>query len=167
MHTSKFSIAAVIIILILSCTVVKGQYFTKEKILYLMSSVAYPVLEGYVEGLQEREKLTHNTSERLMINRRWHQWKIYEEGSAIVAGLAISFDSEFNVWKILSNLFLSAALYWVIHDEMVNRVNGYNVGFGFSSNSGSGQFMDRISAPYVKIPILGIAFAANVLLFAE
>ena len=160
-------LAMIFFFLLFINSISNAQYFTKEKVAYLFTSIAYPLLEGYTEGLQVMEKHTVNGAERLSINREWHKWKGFEEFSAIAVGITIGFDSELNFWKIMSDLFLSAALYWIIHDEMINRTNGWNIGFGYTSDFDTGQFLHKIASPYIKIPILGLAFAANALIFSE
>jgi len=167
MQSGKYFLAVIILVTTCFSSIAKGQYFTKEKILYLVSSIAFPTIEGYVEGLQVKEKLSGNPFEREKINKQWRLWKGFEEGATIVTGISIGFDSDFNFWKIISDLFLSAALYWIIHDEMINRTNGWNFGFGYTSDFDTGQFLHQISSPYIKIPILGIAFAANALIYSD
>lgn len=158
------------IILLLLAPQSKAQYLTKEKITFYASSIAFCILEGYTEGYMAKEKLTSDPVMRTKYNQTWHKIKMFREMSTIGAGVAISLDGEFKPLKMLSNLFVTASIYWLVHDEMINRINGWDhIPFGYTSrsNGGSydnGSFMDQFANPYLKIFSLLLSVALNILI---
>ena len=159
-----------LILLILLAPQSKAQYLTKEKITFYASSLVFCFLEGYTEGYMAKEKLTTNPTLRTKYNQTWHKAKMFREMSTIGAGVAISLDGDFEPLKMLSNLFVTASMYWLIHDEMINRINGWDhIPFGYTSrsNGGSfdnGSFMDQFANPYLKFFSLLLSVALNILI---
>lgn len=163
----------------------KGQtypYLTAEKITFLVSAVAYPLLEGLNEGLQIKEKLATDQSVRDKARKDWHSYKNYERLGGMFAGFSIALDSEyynaFDSWsdfgktnlKMGSNLLLAASLFWIIHDEMIKHVNGWDFGFlnvsDFEKNGGNGGgWMVKGNPAIMKIGVLVVAFAINYLIY--
>ncbi|MBN1301966.1 MAG: hypothetical protein JW995_12190 [Melioribacteraceae bacterium] len=158
------------VIIILFSAQSKAQYLTKEKITFYASTVAFCLLEGYTEAYMTLEKHETDPVKRLKYNQTWHRLKTYREISTIGTGIAVSLDTEFKPLEMLSNLFVTASIYWILHDELINRINGWdNIPFGYSSRSmggsfNNGSFMDQFANPYLKIFSLLLSVTINILL---
>ena len=89
---------------------------------------------------------------------------------SISTGITIALDSDFKPLHMLSNLFVSASMFWLIHDEVINRINGWdNIPFGYTSQSSgvwsgsNGSFFDKFANPYIKISSLLLSVFLNML----
>ncbi|MBU1097042.1 MAG: hypothetical protein KKB34_11215 [Bacteroidetes bacterium] len=148
----------------------KAQYLTKEKLTFFATALAYSFIEGYTEGYMAKEKLESDPAKRLQYNQKWHKLKGFREISTIGTGVAISLDSEFDPLKLMSNLFVTASFYWLIHDELINRVNGWDhIPFGYTSKSAggsfdNGSFMDQFANPYFKVLSILLSLTINILI---
>jgi len=111
----------IILFFILMATL-RGQYLTKEKILFFGSTILSSFLSGTTEGMQQREQhMPISPEEKLKLNKQWHITQTLERVSWVGTGVTIALDSKFNIWKMLSNLSVSGGIHWILYDIIENR----------------------------------------------
>ncbi|MBU2492150.1 MAG: hypothetical protein KJ571_05950 [Bacteroidetes bacterium] len=164
----KFTIFFIFILLSSS----KAQYLTKEKIAFYSTSIAYCVLEAVTEAYSIKEKQETDPDLKNKYMQTWHKTKLFREMATISTGITISLDSEFKPLKALSNAFVTASIFWIIHDELINRINGWDdIPFGYTSKSSgvwkgfNGSYFDKFANPYLKIGSLFLSIFLNMFLF--
>ena len=148
----------------------KAQYLTKEKIAFYSSTLFYCAMESITEAYAIKEKHETDPNLRTKYMQTWHRTKIFREMGSISTGITIALDSDFKPLHMLSNLFVSASMFWLIHDEVINRINGWdNIPFGYTSQSSgvwsgsNGSFFDKFANPYIKISSLLLSVFLNML----
>lgn len=148
----------------------QAQYLTKEKIAFYSTSVFYCVMEAVTEAYAIKEKHETDPGLRNQYMQTWHKTKLFREVGTIGTGVTIALDSDFKPLKMLSNLFVSASMFWLIHDELINRINGWNnIPFGYTSKSSgawtgfNGSPFDKFANPYFKLSALVLSVFLNIL----
>lgn len=147
----------------------KAQYFTKEKIAFYSSTLFYCAMEAVTEAYAIKEKFEADPNLKSKYMQTWHKTKIFREMGSISTGITIALDSEFKPLNMLSNLFVSASMFWLIHDEVINRINGWDVPFGYTTQSSgvwsgsNGSYFDKFANPYIKISSLVLSIFLNML----
>ena len=149
----------------------KAQYLTNEKIAFYSSSLFYCVLEAVTEAYAIKEKEEANPFLKTKYMQTWHKTKLFREIATVGTGVTIALDSKVEPVKLFFNFFVTAAMFWIIHDELINRINGWNqIPFGYTSKSSgvwtgfNGSFFDKYANPYIKISALVISVLLNMVL---
>ncbi|KAB2843314.1 MAG: hypothetical protein F9K45_06275 [Melioribacteraceae bacterium] len=149
----------------------KAQYLSNEKIAFYSSSLFYCVLEAVTEAYSIKEKHATDPFLKTKYMQTWHKTKFFREAATVGTGITIALDTKLDPVKIFSNLFVTASMFWIIHDELINRINGWNnIPFGYSSKSSgvwdgyNGSFFDKYANPYLKISSLLLSVLLNMML---
>lgn len=171
-HDIKNKLTLVFILLLIFYKSGEAQYLNNEKISFYSSSLIYCVLEAVTEAYSIREKHEYDPYLKLKYMQTWHKTKFFREIATVGTGITIALDSKLKPVKLLSNLFVTASMFWIIHDELINRINGWsNVPFGYTPKSSgvcdqfNGSFFDKFANPYLKIGSLLLSIFLNALLF--
>jgi hypothetical protein len=163
----------------------RNKYWTKNKVGFYISTTAYSLLEGLNEGLQIKEKLESDPAKRLAYSQMWHRLKWTETVSGFSAGFSIALDSDyyeaFDSWKkffhcnlkALSDLTVSAAIHWIVHDEVIYALIDPDMSarpwYFYTSNwarSGkNGITSDKIANPFTKLGFLAGTIIINYIFY--
>ena len=99
----------------------QAQYLTGKKILFYVSTTTSSIFSGVTEGMQQREQhMPISSDEKMRLNKAWHVTQTFERASWIGTGISVALDSDFNFWKILSDLSVTASIHWMVYDGLEN-----------------------------------------------
>lgn len=155
--------------LIWACNLLHAQYFTQEKIIYLSSTVLSSTLEGIGEGnLYQKYYSGHSKDAIMSYDRNYHVFKALHLASFIGTGITISLDSKMDYMKIASDLVLTGAIQWWLHDGIINvyRKKPWFYMSDYQRINSTGVMDGWVNQPWIKISVLALAILINYLIFS-
>jgi len=156
-----------LLILLLS-TNLYAQYLTNQKITFLGVTTATSLVEGIEEAnLYMKYYSGHSKDAIMSYEKNYHIFQATSQIGFIATGVTIALDSNMEIDKLASDLLVTGAIQWMLHDGILNlyRNKPWFWVSDFQREYNTGITDGAFNQPWIKITILVVAIGLNYLVY--